>query len=390
MTNASSADANNLIWNGMFWNQLIYPEYAVGAAGGQSAPDAAPGPGGKWPDYAACLSVVGKPTEAERVAGAIAEALPPERCARLGFTHTNCFYFCGTSGGASIESLIASLDRARCAAGPSATLGLAFLRTRDTAGLREAAQHAVVAQRRKVRQGGGTVYVYEKSFLARPFSVAEHRRLSDRLTAIVRDADESDASDVLSRVLSEIFRENYLSLGHLRPLLQSDIVLMAQAALEAGADESDVSAESHARLVYIAETFDYADLRQIVLDSAARFIRLVRDQRERVSGRLVARVESFVKTNLADPDLALHKIAEIVGVNASYLSRRFKQEKGIGLTSYIGHRRVEQAQRLLLNTSLSIADIAFEIGFGSTQAFGRVFRAAVGCSPSAYRKARAR
>jgi AraC-like DNA-binding protein len=40
---------------------------------------------------------------------------------------------------------------------------------------------------------------------------------------------------------------------------------------------------------------------------------------------------------------------------------------------------------LLRTTTLPIADIADEAGFGSPQAFNRIFKQKTGCTPRAYR-----
>ena len=81
-------------------------------------------------------------------------------------------------------------------------------------------------------------------------------------------------------------------------------------------------------------------------------------------------------------------IANTLGVNHSYLSRRFKAEKGITITKYINTQRINLAKRLLLNKELNISEIAFNVGFGSIQHFQRIFRDVEDCSPSEYRKSK--
>ncbi len=78
-------------------------------------------------------------------------------------------------------------------------------------------------------------------------------------------------------------------------------------------------------------------------------------------------------------------LAEAIGYSESRLRVLFKEAAGIPLGSYIQNYRINRAMALLRTTSLSIADIADEAGFGSPQAFSRIFRNATGSTPRAYR-----
>ncbi len=84
--------------------------------------------------------------------------------------------------------------------------------------------------------------------------------------------------------------------------------------------------------------------------------------------------------------LSLDLVARAVNANPSYLSRRFKQEMGIGLTDYIHGRRTEKAKQLLTFTDLSIVDIALKVGYGSQSHFSKVFKKNHGVSPLEFRK----
>jgi AraC-like DNA-binding protein len=50
-------------------------------------------------------------------------------------------------------------------------------------------------------------------------------------------------------------------------------------------------------------------------------------------------------------------------------------------------RRVENAQQRLRRTDDSIAQIAFDCGFGSQEHLTRIFKRVCGATPAAYRKA---
>ena len=78
-------------------------------------------------------------------------------------------------------------------------------------------------------------------------------------------------------------------------------------------------------------------------------------------------------------------LAEALNVSASHLRARFRETAGIPLGSYIQNYRLNRAMALLRTTDLSIADVAEEAGFGSPQAFSRIFKKETGKPPRFYR-----
>lgn len=86
-------------------------------------------------------------------------------------------------------------------------------------------------------------------------------------------------------------------------------------------------------------------------------------------------------------DLTLHGLAKQFNWNASYISRLFKQHVGQSFIDYLHFLRVERAASLLASTSMSILDIALEVGFNSSQTLSRVFKKFKGVSPKEFREA---
>ncbi|WP_168119591.1 helix-turn-helix domain-containing protein [Paenibacillus sp. HB172176] len=85
-------------------------------------------------------------------------------------------------------------------------------------------------------------------------------------------------------------------------------------------------------------------------------------------------------------DLSLQAAAEAVGISASYLSQLFKDELGVTFIEYVTSVRVEKAQRLLVDTDLTLQQIADAIGYTSVQQLFRVFKKRHGMTPGEYRE----
>lgn len=73
-------------------------------------------------------------------------------------------------------------------------------------------------------------------------------------------------------------------------------------------------------------------------------------------------------------------------ISKSYLSRQFKRQTGMTVIGYVNRLRVEAAKRLLTGSELRVDEIAYQVGFESPKYFYRVFKAAAGASPAAFRK----
>lgn len=79
-------------------------------------------------------------------------------------------------------------------------------------------------------------------------------------------------------------------------------------------------------------------------------------------------------------------IASKLYVSRSVLCAAFKQEEGESIGAFTRHLRNERAEHLLLHSNLSIAQIAFELGYSQQSSFTQSFTKTYGASPVAWRE----
>ncbi|HEC61877.1 MAG TPA: response regulator [bacterium] len=96
---------------------------------------------------------------------------------------------------------------------------------------------------------------------------------------------------------------------------------------------------------------------------------------------------SFIVENYAD-SITLQNVAHYVCLSPNYLSQLFKQETGKSLLEYVTHCRVDEAKKLLVQSNLTISEIAFKLGYDMPSYFSEVFKKNEGLTPSQYRKGR--
>lgn len=84
-------------------------------------------------------------------------------------------------------------------------------------------------------------------------------------------------------------------------------------------------------------------------------------------------------------ELSLEHIASDIGMSPRNFSRRFKLATGETPSKYLQRLRIEAAKELLRNSSLSIAEIAYKVGYSDLSYFSRLFKRHEQCSPHAFR-----
>lgn len=100
--------------------------------------------------------------------------------------------------------------------------------------------------------------------------------------------------------------------------------------------------------------------------------------------RAVERVITTARERLCEP-ISLHDMSRVAYISTFHFNRVFHQVTGLPPNKFISAMRLDEAKRLLLNTTLSITDICFEVGYNSLSTFTRRFTQQVGLGPREFR-----
>ena len=102
---------------------------------------------------------------------------------------------------------------------------------------------------------------------------------------------------------------------------------------------------------------------------------------------MVRKLSTYIETHL-DSAICSVDLAVIAELSVSHFSRAFRKSFDEPPHSYVMRRRIERAQGLMLQTNLSLAQIAIGCGLSDQAHFNKSFRRFVGQSPGAWRRAR--
>ena len=96
-------------------------------------------------------------------------------------------------------------------------------------------------------------------------------------------------------------------------------------------------------------------------------------------------ITRYLQEHLAE-EVSLGVLAEEFHLNPQYISQLFKSEIGVNFLTYFTNIRMEQAKKLLLTTSLPIAEISEQSGYADYRVFTKVLKKSEGVTPSQYRR----
>lgn len=98
----------------------------------------------------------------------------------------------------------------------------------------------------------------------------------------------------------------------------------------------------------------------------------------------IARVQHFVGQNL-EGNLEVARLSMVAQLSRAHFVRLFARSVGQAPSDYVFAQRMERAERLLIATDSSVAEVATSCGFADANYFAKAFRRGHGATPSAFR-----
>ena len=122
--------------------------------------------------------------------------------------------------------------------------------------------------------------------------------------------------------------------------------------------------------------------REAVTDFTQQMNRLAK---KNVYSKPVIMTMDYIYDNLHEK-ISETDIAEYVALSPSYISRLFRKEVGVTISTYIAVKRIETAQNMLRYSDYPPSDIANYLAFTSHSHFISIFKKYTGFTPNEYRR----
>lgn len=137
------------------------------------------------------------------------------------------------------------------------------------------------------------------------------------------------------------------------------------------------------------QTILYSPLIYRIIKEMIRFISFIFEtirSDKKLKLDLAERILFFLETNYWDPTVSLEKAAEYADRNANYVSSVLAKKCGKSFRELLNETRIRQSAKLLLESEMSIKEIASVCGFSNQQYFNKVFSKLKGMPPNQFRK----
>ncbi|WP_168735977.1 helix-turn-helix domain-containing protein [Cohnella fermenti] len=211
-------------------------------------------------------------------------------------------------------------------------------------------------------------------------------QLEQRILAGVREGNIEELADLFENSVRG--KAGPLAKDALRQeknIMIISTTLVTRAAIEGG---MDIETAYHLSDLYIQQAEPLSRLDSVSLLRQ----RMVMDFAERVSlqkyppgiSPATAKCIRYIRKRINSPIL-VRELANDIGINPSYLSRKFYSDMGNHLNDYINRQKINEAKKLLVLTDKTLGEISSYLSFSSQSYFQNLFRKFEDTTPIKYR-----
>ena len=172
----------------------------------------------------------------------------------------------------------------------------------------------------------------------------------------------------------------------MRKLFIANVGTVSRAAVRGGLDYNTMSEMNSYYLNKIDTISETAKIINLMTEMMVAFAKLIERRNEiptntKVSNKVKKMVFAHINEKIT-PTI----IAEMIEMDVSYICRHFKKETSMTISSFINHVKMQECQRLLESTDMSVLEISTHLGYSSSNYMSKVFKGIVGVSPNEFRE----
>ncbi|MBT2293354.1 helix-turn-helix domain-containing protein [Paenibacillus albidus] len=251
---------------------------------------------------------------------------------------------------------------------------------------KEACEMGKQALRHRLNLGKESIIFYEEisMLVSGPVLLYYPSELEARLFDAIRLGDEEQVGVTFYQLLAEMMKKNKNSMNvevtlvrFVNNLIQLEQLLGIEVLL---------TQDNHTLYHQILDTRNPEEIERLLVEQV--IFPMVKSMKEKTNHQfrcLSEKIAAIVRSEY-DQDLSLELIGERLHYNPNYLSSIFKKEHGTTFSEYLMGYRLEMAKKWLVESDMTIKDIAERLQYHNSQNFIRSFRKKENVTPGSYRK----
>lgn len=205
------------------------------------------------------------------------------------------------------------------------------------------------------------------------------------LLSAIQRGDRVEAVRLINHVLLHIYAAGEERSDLLKGLLLELVVMMSRAAVEAGSSQTEILGRNFRSLTELAAVNDDEELARWLRAMLERLFTAMERTRPAAPADVITAAIRYLRENAAR-EVTRDETARAVGVSPSHLSHLVHERTGLSFRVLLRQARIELASDLLLNTDVSLAEIAHRCGFYDQSHFTKAFARTRGVTPRQFRE----
>ncbi len=213
------------------------------------------------------------------------------------------------------------------------------------------------------------------------------RKILDKQEEIIQKVklgDTTGAREILNEFLGSIFFESGMNFEVIKVRIIELIVIISRAAIEAGVGAQELLGLNYSYLTDLSKVTDLEELLFKVTRVLENFIAKVALSKGKKRKARFRQMRDFVEKNFT-ARITARDVAKESGLSVSRALHLFREETGMTLTAYINKLKLDYGKYLLLNSDISLAELAAELGYCDQSHFTKNFKKLEKITPSHFR-----
>lgn len=218
-------------------------------------------------------------------------------------------------------------------------------------------------------------------------SYQEEQEIMSRITRGEVDSIKRSYSLAdLSLVTTAVGKLADQPLKHLEYTFCSSIALATRAAIAGGLSDDQAYSIADVLLQELALCKDAKSMIQVQMECMYTFASCVKQAKEQSCHiNYVEQAKQYLQKHI-NKSFSLDELCKAIGINKSYLCRKFKEAEGVTIIHYLQGLRVDAAKNMLRYSNQDLSSIAVYLCFPSQSRFGEIFKQFTGTTPKKYRE----
>lgn len=203
-----------------------------------------------------------------------------------------------------------------------------------------------------------------------------------RLRSCLEMGDEEGALRALDMVFDYSAERFGGDLNRLKCSALELLTMAYRVDIEFESQQATRDYDRHIALIGAQSVIEARQICRMAISSVAQSVAL--RQKTRTS-QVIRRAMEFIDKNYSG-SITLDDISKELNISPHYFSRLYKAETGQNFIDHLTRLRMDRAKALVLESELSMKEIAYSVGYSDPNYFSRLFKKATGETPTEYKE----